>query len=374
MKDSAQSRATIVNRLLSLNLSIQQELNDIIKLTTVLCGTPIVLITLLDDNEQFIQYSHGMKKMVMPFSESFCQHTIKQNDILEVEDAQADPRFMNLDIVVNAPGIRAYTGSALRTKSGDSIGSLCVLDTKPNKLTELQKQMLRILAHQVTTIFEFELSLKLLKEEIIKVQDSEMKLKAIFQSSPTSHLLLDVNMIILAHNDAAYNAIANLNGNHLSKGEHFPSLLPADVAEWIIDCFNSAVTGEQICVEKSIVYADKGLQWMSVNFNTVYDYSHIIIGVSIDSVNITSRIESHNHIIQQNSVLREIAQMQSHEIRRPVANILSLVELLQDKNDEAFDLHLNFLNKEVGDLDDKIHHIVDLTYQDKKLQFYADAI
>lgn len=368
MKDSAKSRAEIVNRLLSLNLSLQHELSDIIKLTTVICGTPIVLITLLDETNQFIEYSHGMKKQNMPISESFCQHTIRQNEVLEVEDALLDERFANLQIVVNSPSIRSYAGSPLKTKFGDSIGSLCVLDTKPNKLNEVQKQMLQILAHQVTTIFEFELSLKLLKEEIAKVQDSEMKLKAIFQSSPTSHILLDFSMVVLACNEAAHKALASLNGNDLIKGAHFPSILPPELKEWIFEYINRAINGESCSVEKSILYADKGIQWMSVDFNTVYDHQRNIIGVSIDSVNITEKVKSRDRILQQNKVLREIAHLQSHEIRRPVANIISLIQFLNDKNDESFEMYLTFLNKEVNDLDAKIHNIVELTYEDYTLQ------
>jgi GAF domain-containing protein len=51
-----------------------------------------------------------------------------------VEDLQADPRFSQLGVTTSAPYIRFYAGAPVIDANGLPLGSVCVLDTKPNSL------------------------------------------------------------------------------------------------------------------------------------------------------------------------------------------------------------------------------------------------
>lgn len=361
MKESEIRRAAIVKRLLSLDLSTKKELQDIIKLVAVICKTPVAFITLLDDKKQYIRSNIGLDIESTPIEEAFCRYTVLQNEVLEVPNTLLDGRFTNNLLVTGHPNIRFYAGSPLTTQSGDNIGSLCVIDNKPNTLNDEQKQMLQILSRQVTNILEFELSLKLLKEEIAKVQESEIKLKSIFQSSPTAHVLVDKEMNVLAFNKAAADFVLMLNKKIIKEAVPLTAFLSKTSAAKIINHCKTALAGRQTSIEQRITYGINGEYWWSLDFNPVFNHNEDIIGVSLDATNITEKMKAKEEILVQNKVLKEIARLQSHEIRRPVANILGLVDMLEIPAKGDFPLHVQYLKEEVQALDKIIRQVVDRT-------------
>jgi signal transduction histidine kinase len=84
--------------------------------------------------------------------------------------------------------------------------------------------------------------------------------------------------------------------------------------------------------------------------------------------NITARRKAQTKLLQQNTQLREIAQLSSHELRGPVASILGLVSLF-DKNNQDRALNnqiIENLKTSAGDLDKVIHQIVKKTHEEGK--------
>lgn len=84
-----------------------------------------------------------------------------------------------------------------------------------------------------------------------------------------------------------------------------------------------------------------------------------IIGICKD---ITERKTVHKKLVKQNNQFRQIARLQSHAVRRPLANMLGLIDLVQyyaDKKDFDEILYLiNLLKQSSEDLDDIIRRIV----------------
>lgn len=74
--------------------------------------------------------------------------------------------------------------------------------------------------------------------------------------------------------------------------------------------------------------------------------------------NVTEKIEYENAIARQNQILREIAFIQSHEIRRPVANILGLYELLKLEAQKTESKVLESMLVSVQELDEMIRNLV----------------
>ena len=79
----------------------------------------------------------------------FCGHTICQevsdemgSQIYEITDTKKDPRFTENPLVVNDPNIRYYMAFILRSNSGENLGTLCILDTKPRKSSEQEKKII----------------------------------------------------------------------------------------------------------------------------------------------------------------------------------------------------------------------------------------
>jgi PAS domain S-box-containing protein len=128
----------------------EKEFDRITELASIICNTPMSLISLIDENRQWFKSKIGIDLNETPRGIAFCQYTIMQDAILEVEDAQLDDRFKDNELVTGGPGIRFYAGVPLRDPSGYNLGTICVLDHKARNLTETQKRALTLLSEEVT--------------------------------------------------------------------------------------------------------------------------------------------------------------------------------------------------------------------------------
>ncbi len=112
-----------------------------------LCGAPIALLSLVDEERQWFKANVGLAGVQQtPRDQAFCAWTITGDAIFEVTDAAADPRFADNPLVTGAPNIRWYAGAPLRLEGGARVGSLCVIDRQPRRLSADQTRALRELA------------------------------------------------------------------------------------------------------------------------------------------------------------------------------------------------------------------------------------
>lgn len=142
----------------------EQSFDDITKLASVICGTPIALITLLDENRQWFKSAVGLNATEMPRNISFCGHTILGDDVFEVSNTLEDERFFDNPLVKEQPNIRFYAGMPLITESGFALGTLCVIDQKVHLLSPDQRDSLKMLGHQVVAQIEHRMSLLKIEE------------------------------------------------------------------------------------------------------------------------------------------------------------------------------------------------------------------
>jgi len=128
--------------------------DDLARLAAQISGTPISLITLLDENRQWFKSRVGLDLTETPREVSFCSHAILQEDLFVVEDATSDERFSDNPLVTTEPHIRFYAAYPLATPDGLNLGTLCVMDRKSHRLEDWQRGALRTIARQVMTQLE----------------------------------------------------------------------------------------------------------------------------------------------------------------------------------------------------------------------------
>jgi GAF domain-containing protein len=127
----------------------EEVFDDLTELAARICGAPLALISLVDENRQWFKSRVGVTQSETKRDVSFCAHAILQNDLFIVPDATVDKRFANNPLVTSEPKIRFYAGAPLVTPDGHALGTLCVLDQSPRELNADQRQALRVLARHV---------------------------------------------------------------------------------------------------------------------------------------------------------------------------------------------------------------------------------
>ena len=196
MKDTDKEKKRIkeVKRFLSLDLDLMPELQRITLLASEISEKPISIITLLDDNINWIKSAIGWNKTSILKKNSFCQHTIQDNFTLVVRDAKRDLRFNGNPLVYEDPGLQFYAGTPIISSAGYKLGALCVLDLKAGDITDLQLRTLELLSRHVMFLLESELHKKQMKEHIEVIENKNKSLRAIaqFQSHEIRHPLATI--------------------------------------------------------------------------------------------------------------------------------------------------------------------------------------
>lgn len=139
--------------------------DDLTRLAANICGTPIALISLVDETRLWFKSRAGLALAQTPREFSFCAHALTDPvNLLVVEDAGEDPRFASHPLVAGEPHIRFYAGAPLVTKNGEVLGTICVLDRQPRGLDERAREALRCLSGQVMALLELRKSLGALEK------------------------------------------------------------------------------------------------------------------------------------------------------------------------------------------------------------------
>jgi len=160
-----------------LDTSKEEEFDDIVKLASQICNVPISLISLLETGRQWHNAESYHKVNESVRKSSFCACTLMQEEeIFEIDDASKDVRFANSPLVLDEPNIRFYAGVPLVSKNGLKLGTLCVLNSEPQHLTDEQSFGLKVLAKQVIKLLDLRLINKELRLKELKLKEqSEMQ-------------------------------------------------------------------------------------------------------------------------------------------------------------------------------------------------------
>ncbi len=146
-KNKELQRIKSLRRLQVLDSPFEKVFDTITQVASNVCGTPIALISLIDEKRQWFKSNVGLAGLSdIPLEDAFCAHTIEANELLEVPDATQDDRFVNNPLVTGNPDIRFYCGAPIKLPMGENIGSICVIDTKANYLNDAQRKTLEGLA------------------------------------------------------------------------------------------------------------------------------------------------------------------------------------------------------------------------------------
>jgi GAF domain-containing protein len=137
-----------------LDTAAEDVFDELTELAAGICGTPIAMISLVDEHRQWFKARVGMGPSETPRDVAFCAHAILEASVFTVPDATQDARFAANPLVTEDPRVRFYAGTPLVVEEGLPLGMLCVMDRKPRALTAAQEDALRRLGRVVTRLLE----------------------------------------------------------------------------------------------------------------------------------------------------------------------------------------------------------------------------
>uniref|UniRef100_H3H2A4 FYVE-type domain-containing protein n=1 Tax=Phytophthora ramorum TaxID=164328 RepID=H3H2A4_PHYRM len=113
------------------------------------------LVTLISEDEQHVLASNVVpfRQLHMPREQSFCQHTIMNDEPLLVPHPESDIRFQNLP-ALHAYNLNFYLGFPLKDENDRVVGSVCCIDDTSREVTQSQYSSMKKLAETASKVVQ----------------------------------------------------------------------------------------------------------------------------------------------------------------------------------------------------------------------------
>ena len=245
--DETALRLKALDRYAILDTPREASFDELVRFVADICGTPIAAINLIADGRHFFKAEVGLGVRATPLETSFCAHALLQDEFMLVPDAAADPRFACNPLVTGPPGVRFYAGALLRTDDGLAIGTLCVLDTRPRQLDELQRRAIQVLARQAMNLLN-------LRSAFAREAEARRHYKALFDSMDEGFCIIEfvdgpngpLSDYVHVEANAAYAANA---GVPMVVGQRVRDMVGSEADDWVERYGNVLRTGTPVRFE-----------------------------------------------------------------------------------------------------------------------------
>ena len=147
--DHENSRLAALRQYDVLDSPREEEFDRIALMGARLFDVAVSCITLVDKDRFFFKAGIGSDVRNLDRQPGFCDTTIQTEGVYCIEDTTVDPTVKNHPLVSNSPHIKSYAGSALITREGFAIGTLCIMDSQARTFTDTEKLLLQELAEFV---------------------------------------------------------------------------------------------------------------------------------------------------------------------------------------------------------------------------------
>lgn len=200
-----------------LDTDAEEEIDSLTHLASEICETPISLVSLVDNNRQWFKSKIGLEVNETSRDLAFCAHAINETeDFFIIEDARKDNRFFDNPLVENAPFVIFYAGCVLRSDEYLPLGTLCVIDHTPRKLSDKQIRSLKTISKQIMNLLNYKKSLRIQDELRLQLFQKNQELES-FASIAAHDLKSPLTNIMGAANvfSQIYAKQIDEKGNHL---------------------------------------------------------------------------------------------------------------------------------------------------------------
>jgi PAS domain S-box-containing protein len=345
-------RIEALNALKILDTLPEKEFDQITFLASQICGTPVALISLVDEHRQWFKSGIGLSVSETPRELAFCAHAILDDEVFVVPDSTKDERFFNNPLVTGAPHVHFYAGAPLNSPDGLKIGTVCVIDTKPRVLTTEQIEALKILSEQVTRLLRLRIEIETLK----KIQE-ELQFKSVAFDTVFEGIVLQNNTgAIIDFNSSAPNLLCLTSEQLLGKQSTDPGwrAIKVDGSDFPGEEHPAMVclqTGKpQRDIVMGITNFTNEIRWIKINSSPIFRSNDFKPTHAVTSfANITDEVVAKQIIEQKRASLRfvldsvpsMIGLWSADEINLDANNTYS--EYFNKKPDKIIGMHMKDL-------------------------------
>ncbi|MGI3901635.1 MAG: EAL domain-containing protein [Janthinobacterium lividum] len=135
-----------------LGRALDPQLEAVVALACEAFDVPIAMVTLVDEDQQWLQAAIGVDFRSTPRELAICNYPVSSGRLFVVRDMLSDPRFADHPLVTDGPRMRCYAGVPLSPEPGVHIGTFCISDTKPRRFSSAQTAKLGRMALIVTRL------------------------------------------------------------------------------------------------------------------------------------------------------------------------------------------------------------------------------
>lgn len=162
-----QARIKVLRALDVLDSESEWRFDSVTALACFILNVPVAALSLVDEDRQWFKSRIGLSLGETPRSQSFCDHTVRQNDVFSVENAIDDDRFADIPLVSDMK-FKFYAGAPVRV-DGQNVGALCVLDRRSHTLTPDECSALMLLSQVTASMLQSDLQIRILQAELERV-------------------------------------------------------------------------------------------------------------------------------------------------------------------------------------------------------------
>ncbi len=197
------------------------------------------------------------------------------------------------------------------------------------------------------------------KELYDAIRNSEHKLLSTINNTKDLIWTVDTNLRIIFCNKPYQDHFYKIAGVVLEEGDYA-------LGNWHSEAFitkrkkeyERALNGESFTTVIEEKTKD-GIQYNEISSNPVFDHHGKIIGVNCIVRDVTEQRMQLLKIQRQNDMLKEIAWIQSHKVRGPVASILGLISLVKHEQETPHNTEIiEMLRNATNELDTIIREVV----------------